>query len=385
MIAGIDSNETQLNMTWTCEDFTPTYMDFKINYTYFQDVSIHDFKDKLEVKILGCQYFRSVDKNEYIEPSVAVMERSVPLQLSPELFQIFSTLTSMTVNVAKVVLISQFLMNLFLGSALQQLLSAIRKIAIIVHLFLINVRIPANAQLFFGKLLEFVTFSIIDTEPIYRRMFNLYDTEEIDSRFLDLGYVSNYFIINMGDVLIALVYLLALLFFYYLTRKIQNPRLLRIRHYLTDGLIWNTILSFMMESYLLVVVSTVTNFRIFKFTSAGASFSLIFSMLGSVMLIVFPIFVLCFLQKKSKLLHLASYRQKYGTLYEILSLKKEGNKTLLEPFFTLMRILLLILSLILLKEYKYFQLFFSNFCMTFMVIYVGLSNCYVSKTMSFFE
>jgi hypothetical protein len=139
-------------------------------------------------------------------------------------------------------------------------------------------------------------------------MFNLYDTEEIDSRFLDLGYVSNYFIINMGDVLIALVYLLALLVFYYLTRKIQNLRLLRIRHYLTDGLIWNTILSFMIESYLLVVVSTVTNFRIFKFTSAGASFSLIFSMLGSVMLIVFPIFVLCFLQKKSKLLLLSSYR-----------------------------------------------------------------------------
>lgn len=58
---------------------------------------------------------------------------------------------------------------------------------------------------------------------------------------------------------------------------------------------------------------------------------------------------------------------------------------MLEPFFSLIRILLLVLSGIMLKEFSCFQLLFSHFSMTFMIIYVGLSNCYISKTHNFFE
>jgi hypothetical protein len=67
------------------------------------------------------------------------------------------------------------LMNLLLGSALQQLFSSIRKLTIMVHLLIVNVRIPANAQLFFGVLLEFVTFNLIDLEPYLRKTLNLYE------------------------------------------------------------------------------------------------------------------------------------------------------------------------------------------------------------------
>jgi len=72
-------------------------------------------------------------------------------------------------------------------------------------------------------------------------------------------------------------------------------------------------------------------------------------------------------------------------MYQELSYKREGNKVLFEPFLIYMRLLLLVLAGILLREFKYFQIWFSHFCMTFMVIYVGLTNCYVSKTQSFFE
>ena len=71
-------------MTWTCEDFKPSYMDFTINYTQYQNVSIYEEKDKLVVDIFGFQYFRSADNNEYIEQSVSVMERKVPIQLDPQ-------------------------------------------------------------------------------------------------------------------------------------------------------------------------------------------------------------------------------------------------------------------------------------------------------------
>ena len=254
-----------------------------------------------------------------------------------------------------------------------------------VHLLIINVRIPANAQLFFGVLLQFVTFNIIDLEPTIRKTLNLYENEEIQDNLLNLGYVSNYFIINMGNVFIVMIYLVALVICYACTQRIKNHRFLRIRNYLTQGLFWNTILSFFTESYLLMAISSITNLRIFKHTSVGTVLSGNLAIIGAFVLIGLPIFVLFFLQTKSKKLYLANYRNKYGTIYEELSYKREGKAALMEPFISLMRVLLLTLSLLLLKEYRYFQLFSSNFLMTTMIIYVGLSNCYVCKTKSFFE
>ena len=158
----------------------------------------------------------------------------------------------------------------------------------------------------------------------------------------------------MGNVLIMLIYLLALLVFFYFSNNWKNQRLLRIRDFFTNGLIWNTVLSFLTESYMLIVISTIINLRNFKFTSPGTGFSLILAMLSVILIIGFPIFVLSFLLKNNRKLNWKNYRDKFGTLYECLNHKREGKKTLLEPFFTFMRILLLILALLLLKEYRYF-------------------------------
>lgn len=46
-------------------------MDFQLNYTFFEKVSINDFKDKLGLKIYGIYYFRDEQNNENIEESVS--------------------------------------------------------------------------------------------------------------------------------------------------------------------------------------------------------------------------------------------------------------------------------------------------------------------------
>jgi hypothetical protein len=132
---------------------------------------------------------------------------------------------------------------------------------------------------------------------------------------LKLGYTSNYFIINMGNVFIVMIYLVILLIFYLCTKNVKNQKLKRFRDYFTNGLIWNKILSFVKETFLLLAISSVTNLRLFKFTSTGTSLSLILAILGSMTIISLPIFVLYFLQKNSKQLHLKSYREKFGVLY----------------------------------------------------------------------
>jgi len=91
-----------------------------------------------------------------------------------------------------------------------------------VHLLLINVRIPVRAVVFFEVLLQFVTFNIINIESFLRNVLKLNEMEHIETNMLKLGYTSNYFIINMGNVLIVMIYLLVLLIFYKLTKSVQN-------------------------------------------------------------------------------------------------------------------------------------------------------------------
>ena len=119
MKPGLESNLEDLNFKWECIDFKPTYMDFQIYYERFMNVSIHDFKDALEVKFNGYHYFRSADNNEFIEESVAIIEKSVPVQMDPEGTASLQAAAAAVQSASKSVVIFNFAINLFVGGAIQ--------------------------------------------------------------------------------------------------------------------------------------------------------------------------------------------------------------------------------------------------------------------------
>ena len=61
-------------------------------------------------------------------------------------------------DAGKAVAIGNFVMNMFLGGILQELLSALSKLQIMLHLLIINVLVPAHAMIYFQGLLGLVTF-----------------------------------------------------------------------------------------------------------------------------------------------------------------------------------------------------------------------------------
>jgi len=200
---------------------------------------------------------------------------------------------------SKSVVIANFAVNLFLGGALQQLFSAIRKLTIMVHLLIINVSIPANAQVFFAGLLSFVTFDIIELGPYIRSGLNLPDEPVlINDNFGYLGYSSGYFVINMGTLVIAIVYFVLMLFFYVVTMCVKNEKFNRFRNWLTKGLLWNSIISFIVESYMLISISSVTNFKKLEFKSVGTYVSSNLAMIGFVILVGYPLWSLFFMKTK---------------------------------------------------------------------------------------
>ena len=239
-----------------------------------------------------------------------------------------------------------FFINLFLGGALQQLLGAIKKFAITVHLLITNVRVPTNAQLFFSGLLNFVTFNLIDLEGPLRKSFGLYDDEIVNINFYNLGYHSNYFVINMGNMLPVMLYLLILLMLTGITSGIENERFVKFRTYIKERLAWGWILSFFSESFLVISISTFSNFNRFQFHGKGESLSGVLAVLFGVLVLVgYPLFQLLFLRRNKHRLNEPEFCRKYSTIWDGLKIKQD-NWIMIEPFFTSMRILILCSTLL---------------------------------------
>lgn len=167
-----------------------------------------------------------------------------------------------------------------------------------VHMLITNVRVPTNAQLYISGLLNFVTFNLIDLEEPLRKSLELYDDEIVNVNFYNLGYHSNFFIINMGNMLPVILYLLILLLLIGLTSRVKNERFVKLRTYIKERLMWGWILSFLSESFLVFCISTLSNFKRFNFDGKGQSLSGVLAVLfGVLVLIGYPLFQLVFLRK----------------------------------------------------------------------------------------
>ena len=163
--------------------------------------------------------------------------------------------------------------NFLLGGALSELFAAINKLQIMVHLLVINVQIPANAQIYFSVLLQLVTFNFIDTEDTMREMFGLFDEEELNPNFYYLGYHSMFFLINIGNLLIGLLYNIGCLLFILLTTCIENKKIVAWRNDLKKSMLWNSVLSFFQETLLIFAISCCLQFSSHSFKTFGLGFT----------------------------------------------------------------------------------------------------------------
>jgi len=56
---------------------------------------------------------------------------------------------------------------------------------------------------------------------------------------VNLGYESNYFILNMGTLFLVMIYFVFMLIFYAATMSVTNPKIVKCRRKVTNGLVWN--------------------------------------------------------------------------------------------------------------------------------------------------
>ena len=76
---------------------------------------------------------------------------------------------------------------------------------------------------------------------------------------------------------VVMIVYLVLFLFIGVTKKIENERIKKLRNYLVSKLMWKETLSFIMESYMLLAISVLTNFTYYDFKTFGQIFSGIFA------------------------------------------------------------------------------------------------------------
>ena len=86
------------------------------------------------------------------------------------------------------------------------MLGSIKNLQVIVHLCLLAVIVPANAQIFFSQIFEMIAFDPIDVSFIIDVLFATEKGDfELNPTFVQLGYESAYFTSNMGILLLVVL------------------------------------------------------------------------------------------------------------------------------------------------------------------------------------
>ena len=164
-------------------------------------------------------------------------------------------------------------------SLLSKVLSQVRSLSIIVHLLLIDVRIPATVSIFYQKIFEIVKFDLFE-DYLYFGDFLSYvfdlDDQALSKRAGDLGYESHYIVTNLGSVLIFFILTVLIQIVFYMIAKsgclAEKNKLKVFAKKQNQNFVWNGLLDFLNQSYLLLCFSVALNAK-----EAYTSFELQFS------------------------------------------------------------------------------------------------------------
>ena len=151
-------------------------------------------------------------------------------------------------------------------SLIGRILSNVRSLSIICHLLLINVPLPATVTIYYSYIFELVRFDLFEEylgfEAALEFVFGFED-EPFNERTDELGYGSRFIISNLGSVFIFFVINVIINILYWLIIKSElfekTNILFKFAKKQFNSFIWNGLITFLNESYLLLCFCAAIN------------------------------------------------------------------------------------------------------------------------------
>ena len=137
---------------------------------------------------------------------------------------------------------------------------------------LLNASMPANAAGFFNEIANVAAFDIFEIGEYVDKYLQLEGKESVNEKFESIGFETVYFINNMGTFIFWLLayYLSCVLWsLAQITSKFSEISY-RFSRYLGAKLFWNSAISTVLESFLIVALASMISLRHnYEYGSAG--------------------------------------------------------------------------------------------------------------------
>lgn len=184
-------------------------------------------------------------------------------------------------------------------------------------------------------------------------------------------------IVLLSNALIATLSVLVLFLIYFCLKLSKNEKLIRYRQKLEKKLFWSAVLKLNSEMHLILCVVVCIQFKYMDFDSPVTSLSSVLNIFLAFYIIGAVVMSAYIVNKHKDKLNTRPMKEKYGTLFEALNYKRSNsNWVIQEPLINNIRVALMGISLLFLSDYPYFQIFYTNMSVTFMVIYIEWCEVY---------
>ena len=153
---------------------------------------------------------------------------------------------------------------------MQSILGAIKNLQVIVHMALLHVVVPANSAIMYGEIKTSVAFDLVDVGDYTTDIMKLNEEENeiTEPRYTDLGYDSNYFVLNMGSLFYVFGAEIALIPVIVVSTaclsRCKGRRSMKANKWFKakqDAIFFNTILTSIDAALIVVVLSATINIK----------------------------------------------------------------------------------------------------------------------------
>jgi hypothetical protein len=324
-----------------------TARSLKLQMTFEDPLTVTQYledPDKIQIVFLNHivffdQYGLSIDKLTTLEGVLPPM-----LSLDDGMFMLFAENKEAMESSAGAFVSGSIAMNFLLAVSLNQLFSAINSLQFMMLLALVNVSMPANASMFFTFVLKIAEFDVLPMEELYGTMTEQ-EEDPLYSNFLLLDLETKLFLFNIGSliVLFALWPLLALLHCPIVTLVKCKSCKKRVDTF-SRVVFWQKPIIVLTEAYTILCISVLVNLKALDFKDPFSSISSALTLLFAVVLVVYPVHSLVYLQWNFNKLGDETKLERVGEWYKDLNFTQRS--ALLEPTAFLVRRILIALTVI---------------------------------------
>ena len=254
-------------------------MTIQITFEQAEYISSGVNRDKLVMNIGNPIYFFSKDSLQTVAFN-STSETVLPKMMPDSIFtDFFNGLGDSVVGVAKVTLVTSFVLNLVLSGPLQLLWALINSLQIVTHFPLISVMMPSNAYTMLLTIVKISDFDYLPVEDLIEEMEDSVGIEKdavvLSENFRDFELDSSDMIRNLQVVFLFMLLLvfmpIAFLLLFTIFKKNSKCKVWLSK--MGRALFWNTYIRFWLESYLQLSIASFLRFRQFSFGSASDNFN----------------------------------------------------------------------------------------------------------------